>query len=117
MVLQRVVPELAVAAGAVVGAQDAAVVHAHRVAAVDGVAVARHLVAGAVVDGVEHRGAVLAARELQRRLYVAAKRSRKRRFHALYDRIAARDGAGAQALVDQHIRGFFGTMTGLFPDR
>lgn len=37
--------------------------------------------------------------------------------HALYDRIAARDGAGAQGLVDQHIRGFFGTMTGLFPDR
>lgn len=31
------------------------------------------------------------ARQLQRRLYVAAKRSRTRRFHALYDRIFRRD--------------------------
>jgi RNA-directed DNA polymerase len=31
------------------------------------------------------------ARELQRRLYVAAKRSRTRRFHALYDRICRSD--------------------------
>ncbi len=31
------------------------------------------------------------ARELQRRLYVAAKRNRTRRFHALYDRIWRRD--------------------------
>jgi RNA-directed DNA polymerase len=31
------------------------------------------------------------ARELQRRLYVAAKQSRTRRFHALYDRIWRRD--------------------------
>jgi group II intron reverse transcriptase/maturase len=30
-------------------------------------------------------------RQLQRRLYLAAKRSPKRRFHALYDRIALRD--------------------------
>ena len=39
---------------------------------------------------------------LQRQLYLAAKRSPRRRFHALYDRIARRDvlarasGAGAQ---------------------
>jgi retron-type reverse transcriptase len=31
------------------------------------------------------------ARQLQRRLYVAAKQSRTRRFHALYDRIFRRD--------------------------
>ena len=30
-------------------------------------------------------------RQLQRRLYVAAKRSRKRRFHALFDRICRGD--------------------------
>lgn len=37
----------------------------------------------------QHRGNPIEdkSRELQRKLYLAAKRSRKRRFHALYDRI------------------------------
>lgn len=61
------------------------------------------------------------ARELQRRLYVAAKRSRTRRFHALYDRICRSDvlrkawervrsnrgaaGIDGETLVDVQTRG------------
>ena len=42
-------------------------------------------------NGSPRERAFAKARELQRRLYVAAKRDRDRRFHALYDRIWRRD--------------------------
>ena len=47
------------------------------------------------VDHHDSEGEAFAkARELQRRLYVSAKRDRSRRFHALYDRIWRSDPGG-----------------------